>query len=177
MKLCDPRMCWEYRLESWSVRMWSKWRAVVSWCGMLVWKEALKSQPRALLLSVKDRIFCFGPPLVKVSSIVITAAMNSSRLIDNLPRCSIGISYRHAKPSLLYPPKPCSQASERHIVVGSVKVMLLISFPLQLALSRRCFQRRRSSRERSSMVSGPNCFVRCRKCRNRFKKYRPCGNM
>ena len=58
----------------------ARYLAGVSWWGIEVGKEALKSQPRALLLSVRTRIFCLWSLSFKVSSIVITAAMNSNRL-------------------------------------------------------------------------------------------------
>ena len=98
MMLCLPGICCEYRLESLRMSDAARYLAVVSWWGIDVGKEALKSQPRALLLSVKARIFWLFFPWFKVSSIVITAAMNSNRFIENFSMCSCGISNRHANP-------------------------------------------------------------------------------
>ena len=61
--------------------------------------------------------------------IVIADAINYSKLTDNLPINSFGNYILHANPLILYPPIPYSHASETHISVGSVNMMLFISTP------------------------------------------------
>ena len=59
----------------------------------------------------------------------MAAALNSSKIINSLFGSSLGNLYRHANPSVLYPPNPCLQASEDVTMVGFVKVILLILIP------------------------------------------------
>ena len=73
-----------------------------------------------------------------------TDVINSSKLIENFPIRAGGSSYRHAKPSVLYPPMPCSQASDMVGSVGSVgsvNVILFISIPSVLTFCSRDIQR------------------------------------
>ena len=126
--LCFPLICWEYNAASFSIRIVPNQRATLSCINLLV-KLALCSQPRALELSVNARIFWGKDDCAIAICMVIAAARNSSKLIDNFPQYSIGNSYLQANPSLVYPPIPCSHASEYEVMVGSVKVMLLMSTP------------------------------------------------
>ena len=71
----------------------------------------------------------------------MTAAMNSSKFIENFPISAGGNSYRHANPFVLNPPIPCSHASEIVVPVGWVNVILLISIPLVLTNWRRVIQK------------------------------------
>lgn len=79
-----------------------------------------------------------------VKYIVIADAINSSRLIENFPMSAGGNSYRHASPSELNPPSPCSHASDMVVPVGSVNVILFISIPFVLTFCKKPIQSWRS---------------------------------
>ena len=66
--------------------------------GIASEKEALYSQPKALVLSVKAKIFSLLSEFLRINSMVIADAINSSKLIENFPcKCS-GIFHLHANP-------------------------------------------------------------------------------
>ena len=67
-------------------------------------------------LSWLEILRCF-----RENATVVVAAMNSSRLIDALPRKFEGISHLHARPSDVNPPSPLSDASDRQNVFGREK--------------------------------------------------------
>ena len=114
--------------------------------------------------------------LSNVSCIVIAAARNSSKLIDTLCCSSGGIAQRHANPSVLYPPIPCSHASEYVVAVGEVKVMLLMSMPLVEMEFRMVIQRRMSSVSLWFIFCVPWLQRRWRE-RSRLIKYRAWGTI
>ena len=70
----------------------------------------------------------------------MTAAMNSSKFIENFPISAGGNLYRHANLFELNHPIPCSHASYIVVPVGWVNVILLISIPSVLILLRRVIQ-------------------------------------
>ena len=80
-------------------------------------------------MSVYARIFCGDEDAASERWMVIVEAINSSKLMLNTPIRSGGRKYRHANPSMLYPPNPCSHASDMTTNVGLVKVIILISTP------------------------------------------------
>lgn len=67
-----------------------------------------------------------------VKYIVITDAINSSRLIENLPMSAGGNSYIHASPLDLNSPSLCLHASDIVVPVDLVNVKLFISIPFVL---------------------------------------------
>ena len=93
----------------------------------------------------------------------MAAAMNSRRLMENRPMRSSGNFRRHAMPPFVYPPRPCSHASEYVVSVGSVKVMLFMSTPMVEARSRNSFHRDRSALTSSVIACGPNRRQRARR--------------
>ena len=62
----------------------------------------------------------------------MTAAINSSKFIENFPINSADNVYRHANPVRLNPPIPYLHVSEIVVLVGLVNVILLILIPLVL---------------------------------------------
>ena len=130
MMLNIPGICCEYSALSLSIIHFANHRAILSCIGCEEEKLALYSHPSALELSVYARIFCGVVVLVMVRSIVMAAATNSRTLMESRPMISFGSGSRHAIPFVLYPPMPCSQASENVVTVGVVKVILLILTPL-----------------------------------------------
>ena len=147
MMLCLPAMCYEYSDESWSINVESNHRETLSWIGFDNKKLAEFSHPIALELSVNDSIFWGVSINDSVSLKVIAAAINSSKLIDNFPIMSSGRLYFQAIPAVLYPPMPCSQASEYVVTVGIVNVIFFISIPFLLTVFRILIHRWRSSRQ------------------------------
>ena len=71
-----------------------------------------------------------------VRYIVITEAINSSKLIDFLPMSAGGNLYRQDNLSELNPPIPCSHASDIVVPVGSVNLILCMSMTLVLTYCR-----------------------------------------
>ena len=112
-------------------------------------KLALYSHPGALELSVKARIFLGWLESLIMRWMVITAAMNLTKFIENYPISDDGSSYCHANLSELYLSIPCSYASEMVVSVGSAKVILLISIPSVLTFC---------SRDTQSWMSFLSCF-------------------
>ena len=84
-------------------------------CSLTGSKLDLRSQHKALLLSVNAKILC-GLFLLSLSSIaswiVKEAAINSNKLMEKKPTRYSGNLYLQATPPTIYPPNPCSQASE-----------------------------------------------------------------
>ena len=101
---------------------------------------------------------------------MIEAAMNSSKFIVNFPCIDSGSSYLQARPLMLNPPIPTSQASDTVISVGVVKVILLMEMPSLEHLFRSVDQSSRSSRTPGGMDWGPMVLHFDRRCRIRFMK-------
>jgi hypothetical protein len=67
----------------------------------------------------------------------MTVAMNSSALSDVRKRQSTGSSIRQARPvTILYPPSPCSEASDRYKWVGFLNVSRFRETPEEEAMMR-----------------------------------------
>ena len=105
--LCDPFMCCDYNTESCRISIDTNHLDTLSCAGWKFLKLTLYSHPTALELSVNARTLCVVPDFNIVRYIVMTAAINSSKLIESLFCSSLGNLYRHADPLLLYPPNPC----------------------------------------------------------------------
>ena len=65
-----------------------------------------------------------------VICILIAAAINSSKFIENIPISVVGNLYRHADPFRLNPLISCSHALEIVVSVSYVKVILFTVSPL-----------------------------------------------
>jgi hypothetical protein len=71
------------------------------------------------------------------TQIVIKQALNSKEFNDVRCRQSTGSSKCHALPdTILYPPMPNSEASDLHIFVGFLWIILLMEIP-SLAMSKK----------------------------------------
>ena len=90
---------------------------------------------------------CVNPvPFFRILMYMITAdASNSNRFNVNYPCHSEGIIHRHARPFLLYPPMPYSQASNHSVTDGLKKIMLLIGTLLVVTCSSNFLHSWRSS--------------------------------
>ena len=124
-------MCCEYRDVSLMTSVYPSQRATTSWDSAFTGsKDALCIQPSALELYVNAKICDPCTNFRMVMYIVTADARNSRRFNVSLPCHSAGILHRHAMPFLLYPPMPCSQASDHSVTDGLTKYMLLIGTPL-----------------------------------------------
>ena len=114
----DPGMCCVKSDECASSKVDANFLATLSWIGWVVGSKVdLCSHPMALELSEKPQnlkpwessLIC---RIWIEICIVIMAAMNANRLIENFPIKYGGSLYLHAMPSDENPPIPCSDASD-----------------------------------------------------------------
>ena len=142
--LDEPLICWPWS-EDWAVRT-PLARRLAIWLRPLSpegSKEALKSHPKALVLSVIARILRLRLPR-SAMWIVTTADMNSKAFRENFPTRSFGSSSLQPRPESVKPPRPSSLASEKQRMSGSDNVMWSILMPVCSICLRRCCQRWRS---------------------------------
>ena len=98
IKLSLPRMCWLYNAALLSINVVANHLATVSWTCWHLINDALYSHPKELELLVKASIFVLPLAERTVKWMVMTEAINLSKLMDNFPFNSFGNFYRHASP-------------------------------------------------------------------------------
>ena len=107
---------------------------------------------------------------------MVTAdARNYRRLNVSFPCHSEWIIHHYARPLLLYPPMPYSQASGHSVTDDLTKTMLLIDIPLVVKYWRNFIHSWRSWRWHSWSRCGPYCLPFFSKWRSRFENYRDGG--
>ena len=138
-------------------------------------KDDLCIQRSALELSVDDKMCDPCTSCRMVMQMVTIDARNSRRLNMSFPYHSEGIIHHHARPLLLQPPIPYSQAYDHIFTDGLTKTMLLIGTSLVVTCWRNFIHIWISRQCHSWSRCGAHCLPLFSMWCSRFKKYRAGG--
>ena len=157
MMFSVPLMCCEYRDVSLLTSVHPIQRATALWDSVFTGsKDTLCIQPSALELYVNDKM-CDPCPICRMVVYMVTAdASNYRRFNVSFPCHAAWILHRHARPFLLYPPMPYSQASDHRLIDGLTKTMLFIGILLLVTCWKNFIQSWRSWRCHSWSLCGPH---------------------
>ena len=151
-----PLMCCDYRDFSLLLSVNPSQRYTAE-CGYEFTgsNDALCIHPSALELSVNAKM-CDPCPIFSMVMYMVTADARIFRRFNvSFPCHAAGILHRHARPFLLYPPMPYSQASDHSVTDGLANTMLLVGTPLVVTCWRNFIYSWRSWRCHSWILCGP----------------------